>query len=172
MFLWRWHEGSNDRSADVATAEAILAKFPPPAGAVEIERAVETLQSEEGHVFGHNLRVSYRLPADSRPAQVFAYYDTIVPTGWHLADGRDCLTWTQRPPPPRATGETTPTPDTLVVSAPRSQRFYTDGLHTVWIRLSREESGTVRLDSSNRQGPPNCTAAPDGGPDREADAFG
>jgi hypothetical protein len=156
----------------VAAAEAILARFPPPAGAVETERAVETLQSEQGHVFGHNLRVSYRLPADTRPARVFAHYDTVIPTGWHLADGRDCLAVTQTSRPPSPPGETTSALGTLVVSAPRSQRFYTDGLHTVWLRLAREEPGTVRLDSSNRQGPPNCTSAPDGGPDPEADAFG
>jgi hypothetical protein len=169
---WRRHGTDAHRAADVRAAEAVLDRFPPPAGAAHVDRSVETLRSEQGHVFGHNLRLSYRLPSDTVPQKILDAYAAAVPNGWHRADGRDCLALTQTPPPAPSPGDTVPPPPTaLVVSAPRTQRFYTNGRDTAWLRLAREPAGTVRLDISNRRGPPNCTSQPDGGPDPEADAF-
>jgi len=171
VFGWSWFERDSRRRRDVAVAQAVLERFPPPSGARPAGRHVETLRSEGGTVFGHNLRLSYRLPATARPAEVFGHYDAIVPPGWHLADGADCMAM-MIPPPLPAPGRPPVSIGSLVTSAPRTQRFYTDGRNTVRARVWRDGGdGSVGLELSNRQGMPDCTEAPDGGPDPEAAGF-
>lgn len=171
VFGWRWFERDSRRRRDVAAAQAVLDRFPPPASARPAGRHVETLRSEGGKVFGHNLRLSYRLPATARPSEVFGHYDAIVPPGWHLADGADCMAM-MIPPPPPAPGRPPVSIGPLVVSAPRTQRFYTDGHETVRVRVWRDRGdASVQFEVSNTRGMQDCTEAPDGGPDPEAAAF-
>lgn len=169
---WRWFEGEARRRRDVAAADAVLDHFPPPSNATAAERQVQALRSEAGKVFGHTLRVTYGLPPTTRPFEVFDHYDAVVPSGWHVADGRDCSAM-MIPPPLPAPGRPPVVVGPLVTSAPRTQRFYTDGERTVSVRVWRDGgNGSVRLEVSNRRGMPDCTEAPDGGPDPAAAAFG
>jgi len=171
ILVTRWFESDSRRGRDVAAAAAVLDRFPPPSSASLAGRHVDTLRSESGTVFGHNLRVSYRLPATARPSEVFGHYDDVVPAGWHVADGADCRAM-MIPPPVPAPGRPPVSIGALVTSAPRTQRFYTDGRNTVRARLWRDGGdGSVGLELSNRQGMPDCTAAANGGPDPEAGHF-
>jgi len=171
VFGWNWFERDGRRRRDLAAAQAVLDRFPPPSSARPAGRHVETLRSESGTVFGHNLRFSYRLPTTARPSEVFGHYDAVVPPGWHVAGGADCRAM-MIPPPLPAPGRPPVTIGPLVTSAPRTQRFYTDGRNTVKARIRRDGGdGSVGLELSNRQGMPDCTEAPDGGPDLEAAGF-